>query len=200
MNDDNSRVLDSIEQAAPMPVQATATVPAVRRRVWPWVVAGLVLLFLLIAGGLGAGLLALADSPPYGLHVTLDGNNWDGWEGWDDSNGWSAWNGWNGWHAPSGHGLWALLAVGAALLLAMVVVAVVVTLVVPLALLVALAMAGLGLGLALAAGLGSAALVLLVVGSPLWLALGLLWLLWLLLRRRSPAAVLAMPPTARMGA
>jgi hypothetical protein len=130
----------------------SAPLPARRaRRVWPWVLGGLLLLALLLAGAATAALMTLLDGAREGLHVIVDDESW-------------AWHGMDG-----ADGLAALLGIGVASLM--------VLLVVPLIVLFGLLLGGLGVALGLALTLGAVGLVLALVLSPLWLVLLLIWLL-----------------------
>jgi hypothetical protein len=142
------------------PVPEAVTAPPARRRLWPWFALAFALLALLVGVACVAALWSLADSAQHGLHIRINGDDWDpmivGGDHWAS----------------------ALLGVGAATVAVLVIV--------PVALLLALLATALGVGLALLAVLavlGSVALVAALALSPLWL-LGLL--LWLLLRRRAP--------------
>ena len=158
-----------------------ATAPASarpRRRLWPWLLAGLLLLSLLAAGSGLAWVMGTADAFDDGLHIVVGNQDWTG----DGAGSWLA--------VVAG-----LMAGGAALVAGVLTVLVVVLLVVPLAL--ALALLGVALGIA------AAVFSLLAVAAagllPLWLPL---LLLWLLLRRKPAAAAAnasqATAPTARM--
>ncbi len=138
----------------------TSAVPTARtRRLWPWVLGGLLLLCLL---ALGSGLAWVLD-PSHGfgdgVHLTLDGEDWDG-------------DGPTTLLAVS----FGLLAGGAALLVGLLAVLVVVPL--------GLALALLGVALGIATALFSVLAVMAALLLPLWLPLLLLWLLL----RRKPAA------------
>ena len=129
------------------PVPGTTPESRPRRRVWPWALAAMVLVLLLMAAAGTSALMALSDATRDGFHVVIDGDEWrptvlatDHW------------------------GL-ALLGVAAAIFA--------VLLIVPVAVLLALTCAGLGIGVALLAVLVAAAVAL----SPLWLVALLLWLL-----------------------
>jgi hypothetical protein len=167
---------DDIHAFGPPP--AVVGVVHRRRRLWPWLLGGLLVLALLAAGALAA-LLTLADSAHHGMHVIVNGQPWDGWD---------AWEGWDGmdWDVGPGHGLLAGLGVLVAVF--------VVLLVVPCTLLLGLSLALMGVAIGLAVTLGTVGLLAAVLLSPLW---GLGLLLWLLFRRRGPPAA---PSTARMAA
>ena len=143
--------------------------PRGRRRIWPWVMAGLLATLVLIALGGATAIAALIDitrdGVRDGMHVVINGEDWaDG-------------------HLSFDHGLLAGLGVMAALgaaLLAVVAVLVVVLVLVPLVLAVALCAVALGVGVALLA----VGLVVALATSPLW---GLGLLLWLALRPRRAA-------------
>ncbi len=137
--------------------------PARRRRHWPWLLAGLVLLGALAAAAMATAWLGLSDAAQHGLHVQIDGDDWN--SAFADGDRLQA------------H--WGLALAG--VILALTAVFVVVTVVVPTAVLLALLAAALGIGVVLLAVLAVAAVVL----SPLW-ALALL--LWLALRPRRIAA------------
>ena len=157
----------------PVPDGAAPAGRAARRRVWPWVLGGvLLLLALLVAGGLAA-VSSISDWVHHSGHVVINGEPWDGW-------GFR-----NGLDIDAGDGLWALLGLGIALLAVVVIV--------PLAVVFSLLLAGLGIAIGLAATAGAIGLVVLLVFSPLWL-IGLL--VWLMLRRRPAARASA----ARMAA
>jgi hypothetical protein len=158
---------DDIRAFGPAP--AAGATPGRRRRLWPWLLGALLVLALLVAAA-GAALWAVADSAPHGLHVIVNGQAGDGWDGWD------AWDSWDG-DFSLRHGLGGVLG----LLLA----AVVVLLVVPFTLLLGLLLGLVGLATGLTVAVGALGTVAAVLLSPLW---GLGLLLWLLLRRRSPAA------------
>lgn len=162
---------DDIHAFGPSPAVSAAAQP--RRRLWPWLLGGLLILALLAAGALAA-LWTVADSAHHGMHVIVNGQTWDGWNAWD---GWDGWDRWDGDISPR-HGLLAGLGVMAAV--------VVVLLVVPFTLLLGLLLAVMGLAIGLAvtvSAVGVVGLVAAVVLSPLW---GLGLLLWLMFRRRSP--------------
>ena len=142
----------------PVPEPAPAA-PAPQRRLWPWFAAAFLVLALLVGVACVAALWSLADSAQHGLHISVNGDDWEPMIVGGD------------------HWALALLGVGIA--------AVVVAVVVPVALLLALLATVLGVGLALLAVVGSVSLVAALALSPLWL---LALLLWLLLRRRPGAA------------
>ena len=162
----------------------TTTAP---RRVWPWVLGGLLLLCLLALGSGTAWVMSLAGPG-------------DGWH-----NGWN-----NGWHGGLHDGVhvvfdgedWSsdgpgtvlavlagLLAGGAALVVGLLAVLVLVPLGVALALL--------GVALGIAAAVCSVLAVMAALLLPLWLPLVLLWLL---LRRKPSSSTPIGPGTARMAA
>jgi hypothetical protein len=151
----------------PAPAAAGGAALPRRRKLWPWLLVALLALALLAAGALAA-LWAVADAGHHGMHVIVNGQPWDGWDNLD-------------WGISPGQGLAALVAVFAVLL------------VVPFTLLLGLLLGLMGLAIGLAATVGAVGLVAAVVFSPLW---GLGLLLWLVFRRRSPAAT----PGARMAA
>ncbi len=165
MNDDDIRAFG--------PAPAVGGVIQTRRRLWPWLLGGLLVLALLAAGALAA-LWAVADSAPHGMHVIVNGNSLDGWNGWDAWDNWDSWDGMNGEISPR-HGL--------AVVVGLMVAALVVLLVVPFTVMLGLLLGLMGLGIGLAVTLGAVGLVAAVLLSPLW---GLGLLLWLLLRRRNP--------------
>jgi hypothetical protein len=129
-----------------------AALPAARRRLWPWFA-------LLVGVACVAALWSLADSAQHGLHISVNGDDWE--------------------PLIVGGDHWALAMLGVGM------AAVAVAVLVPVALLLALLATVLGVGLALLVVLGSVGLVAALALSPLWL-LGLL--LWLLLRRRPGSA------------
>ena len=139
------------------------------RRLWPWVLGGLLVLVVAVMAACGLAAWALVDAAREGWHVVIGGEPWD----------------------PSASGTLpvaaAALGMGGALGLVLVV-----TVVVPLALLVAVLCALLGGLLGVGAALLAAAAIVFLVASPLWLPL---LLLWLLLRRRPRQP----PPAATMG-
>lgn len=128
------------------PAQAAPAKPA--RRIWPWVLGALLLVFVLAVAGGVAALTALLDAGRDSWHVSIDGEEW---------------------HGGGFQLLLALLGVAGGLFVAVMTV----LLVVPLTLLlVALGLAlGLG-GVVLALGLVAAVLL-----SPVWGVLLLLWLI-----------------------
>jgi hypothetical protein len=132
-----------------VPPAGAPAAPARRaRRVWPWVLGALLLLFALAIAGSLAALSSLLDAGRDSWHVSIDGEEWHG----------SAW-----------HGLLALLGVAGGLFVAVLTV----LLVVPLTLLLVTLGLALGLGgVVLALGLVAAILL-----SPFWGLLLLLWLL-----------------------
>ena len=134
---------------------AVASAPATGRRLWPWLLLGLLVLTLLLAASGASLLMALADGARDGVNITIDGERWGHFELADE------------------HGALAFAGVMTALTVALVAV--------PLALLLALLVAALGFGVALLALAAVAAVML----SPLWLVV---LALWLILRRRPPAA------------
>jgi hypothetical protein len=172
MNDDDIRAFG--------PAPAVSAAPRPRRRLWPWLLAALLVLTLLAAGALAA-LWAVADSAHPGLHVIVNGQSWDGWDAWASWEGWASWTGIDGDIGP-GRGL--------GLLLGLLVAALVLLLVVPFTVLFGLALGLMGLAIGLAVTVGALGAVAAVLLSPLW---GLGLLVWLVLRRRSP-------PAARMAA
>ena len=131
-----------------------------RRRLWPWLLGGFLLLAVVLVASGAVALVSLLDSAHDGVHVSIDGDEWT--PGVLDGLG----------------GLMALMGAGIGLTVALVCV----LLVVPLTLLL--------VALALALGLGGAVLALGLVAalllSPLWL---LLLILWLALRPRRPATM-----------
>ena len=140
--------------------------PRGRRRIWPWVMAGLLATLVLIALGGATAIAALIDitrdGVRDGMHVVINGEDWA-----DD-------------HLSFDHGLLAGLGVMAALSVALLVVLAVALVVVPLVLAVTLCAAALGVSIALLA----VGLVVALATSPLW---GLGLLLWLALRPRRAA-------------
>jgi hypothetical protein len=165
MNDDDIRAFGA------GPALAAGAATRQRRRLWPWLLGGLLVLALLATGALAA-LWTVADSAQHGLHVIVNGQPWDGWDAWDGTD----------WEINPRHGL----AAGLAVLLAVSVL----LLVVPFAVLLGLALSLAGIAIGLAATVGALGLAAAVLLSPLW---GVGLLLWLMLRRRSP-------PTAAHGA
>jgi hypothetical protein len=129
------------------PVPQPGAVAPRRRRVWPWVLGGLLLLALIVVASTATALVALADSAREGLNISINGESWDPI------------------HLGTDHFWLAIVAVALALVAVLVVV--------PLALLLAFVAAALGVGMAVLAVLVVAALAL----SPLWLVLLMLWLL-----------------------
>lgn len=167
MNDDDIRAFPRAE--------AVATTSRPRRR-WPWVLLAMALLGLLMVLSLGS-LVWHEVLGPQGL---ADIGDWQ--LGIDD----------DGWHGNVGVGgaLLAIAAVGVSLL----VVAVVVPLVllgVGLAVGLSLALAALCVVVSLGLALGATFLVLLLVSSPLWLIVLLVW--WAL--KPGKAAVASAPAT-----
>ena len=145
----------------PVPTLPAPPAPP-RRRVWPWVLGGVLVLALALLVSGAVALVSVLDSARDGVHFTIDGDEWtpgilDGVSG-----------------------LVAVMGVAFGLTVALLCV----LLVVPLTLLLV------ALGLAL--GLGGVVLALLLVGglvlSPLW---GLLLVLWLLLRPKRRATMTA---------
>ncbi len=188
MNDDDIRAF-----GPPTTPTAVGVIPR-QRRLWRWLLGGLLVLALLAAAALAA-LWTVAGSVPDGMHVIVNGQPWVGsggsgsWGGWDVWEGWDAWDG-TDWELSPRHGLVASLgAVVAALVILLVVL-----LVVPFTVLLALLLGLLGLAIGLAATVGTVGLVAAVALSPLW---GLGLLLWLIFRRRSPRND---TPNARMAA
>ena len=173
---------DDIRAFPPVTAPAVPTAPAAaarRRRVWPWLLAGSLLLCLLLIGGVGSALWALADHAQQDWPVVINGQPWDGFDGF---NGFGAFEGWDGIHWHQGHhSLGTLLGLGVAGLVLTVVLAVVLPVSLLFAVLLPLLLGGLGVGLALVAVLGSVGLVVLLLGSPIWL---LVLLCWLVLRKR----------------
>jgi hypothetical protein len=154
---------DDIYAFSPAPGPA----PRPPRRIWPWVLGGLLGLTLAAVAGGTLALLALADSAREGLHVVVDGERWDA----------PVWG-----VVPA---VLAVLGTGGALLCALLVV----LLVVPVTVGAVLLCVALGLGIVLAVALG----VVLATTSPLWL---LLLILWLVFRKKpgpapAPAAAAA---------
>jgi hypothetical protein len=128
----------------------------VQRRIWPWVLGGLLLLVVVLAGTGAAAVLALIDSARDGMNVVVNGEHWDGLD--LDAADWGlAWLG-------------TSAAVLATLLL------------VPAVVLMGLLLGGLGVAIGLAVVLAVVGVIAVVLGSPLWL---ILLLLWLLLRKRA---------------
>jgi len=145
------------------PVPTPPAPPATpRRRVWPWVLGGVLLLVLALLVSGAVALVSLLDSARDGVHLTIDGDEWT--PGVLDG----------------ASGLVAVLGAAFGLMVALLCV----LLVVPLTLLLV------ALGLAL--GLGGAALAVLLVAavllSPLWM---LLLILWLVLRPKRRATMTA---------
>jgi hypothetical protein len=140
---------------------AVARVPlapaARKRRIWPWVLGGLLLLAVLTAGACAAAVLALIDGARDGLHVIVNGEPWDGLDLDMDAAHWGL----------------AWLGTSAAVLVTL--------LVVPAVVLLGLMLGGLGLAIGLAVTVGTVGVITAVLGSPLWLVL---LLLWLVLRKR----------------
>lgn len=148
--------------AAPLAAPAACAKP---RRWWPWLLgaAGVV---TVVTALLGAALLtALLDSSGDGLSALLHGD------------------GLPLVHVNAEHSVWAVLAMGAALLV-MVVVVPLVLLLAAAAVTLVLGIAGVAIAGSLVAGLAAVLVVMAVALAPLW---GLALLLWWLLRRREPA-------------
>ncbi len=141
--------------------------PRARRRLWPWLLAAAAVLALLTLAGLTAGLVSA---------LQLGSNA--GFDGWDVVINGEPWEGWQ-FHGPWG------LEDGLGLVIGLVVATVVLLLVVPLTLVFGLVLplllGGLGVALALALTLGAVGLVVLLLGSPIWL---LAFILWLVFRKR----------------
>ncbi|MBL8306589.1 MAG: hypothetical protein JNM33_07820 [Rubrivivax sp.] len=132
-----------------VPPKAAAAAPTrPQRRLWPWLLGGLALIFLLAVAGGVAALMSLLDAGREGWHVTIDGEEW---------------------HGAGGPGLLALLGVAGGLFVALLTV----VLVVPLTLL----LVALGLALGLGGVVLALGLVVAVLLSPFWGLLLLLWLL-----------------------
>ncbi|MDE2371769.1 MAG: hypothetical protein KGN16_22570 [Burkholderiales bacterium] len=131
---------------ASAPLAPAAARPA-RRPLWPWLLALGLLLALLAAAGAWAAVQALGEGGGHGLHLTINGDEWDPVVVGVDHPG--------------------MLLAGLAVALVAVLV------IVPLALLLALLSTVLGVGIALLVVLA----VVAGVASPLWLPLLLLWLL-----------------------
>jgi hypothetical protein len=182
MNDDDIRAF------GPEPRPTLNGVARRRRRLWPWLLGGLLVLALLAAGALAA-LWTVTDSAHHGMHVIVNGQPWDGWSRWDGWDGWDAWDGLDG-DVSTRHGLVA----GLGAVVAVLVVLFVVVLVVPFTVLLGLLLGLMGLAIGLATTVGAVGLVAAVVLSPLW---GLGLLLWLIFRRRSAPTA---GPNARMAA
>lgn len=128
--------------------------PAPSRRVWPWLLGGLMLLMLLAALAGTAALMTVGREALEGAVIHVNGHRWEARMLDIDALG------------------FGVLGIVAALLLA----GMTVMLVVPLSLMLALGAAALGVGLALLTVLAT----LLVFLSPLWVVV---LLLWLMLRR-----------------
>ncbi len=170
MNDEDIFAFNPVPGAAP-----AAPAPAARRRrVWPWVLAGLLVLAVLATVGGALALLALIDVADEGVHVLVDGQPWESGAGL-------------GALAALAAATVAVLGIGGALLLGLLGV----LLVVPLAVGAVLLALALGLGGALLAVLAALAVAVAVVAvglSPLWLLVLLLW--WLLRKKPAPAATM----------
>lgn len=176
MKDEDIFAFNPVPGAAPVP--ATPAPAARRRRVWPWLLAGLLVLAVLATVGGAVALLALVEAADDGVQLFVDGQPWDASLG----AGFGA-------LAALAAATVAVLGIGGALLLGLLGV----LLVVPLAVGAVLLALALGLGGALLAVLAVLAVVVAAVAvglSPLWL---LVLLLWWLLRRKPPAAA-TMPP------
>ncbi len=133
----------------PVPPKTTPSAnPRARRRLWPWLLGALALVFALAVFGSVAALVSLLDAGREGWHVSIDGEEWHG----------------GGWP-----GLLALLGVAGGLFVALLTV----VLVVPLTLL----LVALGLALGFGGVLLALGLVAAVLLSPFWGLLLLLWLL-----------------------
>ena len=130
------------------------------RRLWPWVLGGLLLLSLLALVSGVTALMSMLDSARHGVHVNIDGEDLD-----------------VGWSLGS-LGLLGLLGGALGLLAGLLAL----LCVVPLTLL----LVALGLLLGFGGVLLGVGVVAALVLSPLW---GLLLLAWLLLRRRPAATV-----------
>ena len=148
--------------------------PRPPRRLWPWVLGGLLALTLATVVGGTLALLALADSAREGVQVVIGGERWEA----------------PLWGAQWGvfPALMAVLGTGGALLCVLLAV----LLVVPAIIGVVLLCVALGLGSVLLVAL----CVVLATTSPLWL---LLLILWLVLRKKPGPAPAAAPATATMG-
>ena len=179
---------DDIRAFPPLTAPAATIAVARRRRVWPWLLAAALLLCLLLIGAVGSALWALADHAQQGWHVVVNGQPWDGFEGFEGFERWDDID-WNQGH----HGLGTLLGLGVAGVVLTVLLAVVLPVSLLFAVLLPLLLGGLGVGLALVAVLGSVGLVVLLLGSPIWL---LVLLFWLVLRKRPRS----LPASSGMGA
>lgn len=156
MNDEAIYAFNSLPAAPAAPPKA----PAARRRLWPWVLGGLLLLAVLLVISGAVTLASLLHGGSDGLHVSIDGDDFS--FGLLD-------------------GISGLVAV-AGVFIGIVVALLCVLLVVPLTLLLVL----LGVALAVAGVLLAVLLVVGVALSPLWLVV---LLLWLVLRRPAPKVV-----------
>jgi hypothetical protein len=167
MNDDDIYAFNPPPDKAAGPAPADRP-PVRRRRLWPWLLGAALLFVLLAVTGMVVLATSLLDSAAQEVQVVVDGQPWQ----------------------HDGPAVVAaalavtavLLAVGGALLLGLLFAAVVVPLVLVLALL--------GVAVCLLFGLAGPLLAVVALAvvllSPLWLALALLW--WLLRRRPSGAA------------
>ncbi len=151
---------------APAAAGAAAATGAKSHRWWLWLglAAGVLTVLAVLMGA--ALLTALADASGDGFSLSVDG----------DSLPWV--------RVDAERSLWAVLAVGAALLV-MVVVVPLVLLLAAAAVTLALGIAGVAIAGSLVAGLAAVLVVMALALSPLW---GVALLLWWLLRRRAPVA------------
>lgn len=158
---------------APAATGAAAATGAKPHRWWLWVgLAAGVLMVLAVL--IGAALLAeLVDASGDGFLLNFDG----------DSLPWV--------HRDAERSVWAVLAVGAALLLMVVVVPLVLLLAAG-AVTLALGIAGVAIAGSLVAGMVAVLVVMALALSPLW---GVVLLLWWLLRRRAPVLPNGSPAT-----